>query len=98
ARVNQRAAVAAGHSREAALERPVGRNQLGHLPQRGELVGQARDALVDQLAPQAASDEVEVCPSRAGPRRQRPRQAPGDLIEALAAALGTAREAMLGAM
>ena len=63
--VSQVSAVAVGDPGKAALQRPLGMRQLGHPPQRAELLGEPRDPLVDQLAAKPAGDQVHDPRARA---------------------------------
>src|SRR4029079_13817850 len=58
----------------------------------------ARDTLVEKFAAQAARDEIEVGPSRAGTSAKRPWQPTRDLTEPLATARRPASEAVSRAM
>ena len=75
--------VAAGHPREAARQRPLGMGQLGHPPQRRQLLRQPRDPLVDQLAAEPPGDQVQVGARVARARGERARQPLAELVEPL---------------
>ena len=58
-------------------------SELSHFPGSAQALRKALDSLVDEIAAQAASHEVQVGSRIAGPRRERPRQALAKLIETL---------------
>src|SRR4051794_22012634 len=57
-----------GHPDEAAAQRTLGRHELGHFPSGAQAIRKSRDPFFDQLAAEAASDEVHVGPGVSGPR------------------------------
>ena len=65
-RVRKSSAVAAGNAHIAFGQRPLGMGELGHLPRGAQPFGEPRDALVDEVAPQPARDEVQVGAGIAG--------------------------------
>ena len=57
--------------------------ELCDLPCGAQPFGEARDALVDEVAAEAPGDEVEVRTGTAGTRGKRPRQALAELVDLL---------------
>src|SRR5215212_773045 len=58
-------------------------DQLGHLPQRGELLARALDAVPEQLRPEPRSDRVQVGARVARAGGERAREALAELVAAL---------------